>query len=211
MKPNAAFKVRMVKQVNYIANDRASGYFVPLDRYEEPLMISSRAKLTFTCIAGGILGSACTALKPVDPAAYDSYDTVSIGTRQFEWDTDNGPGIIKVLIEEANLGSQGVEIAEIWFPPGWQGSPHPHDLEIIYVIEGELDHIVNDQSQILQPGMIGVVRARDRVVHKTHSPDGVRTLVIWPLGSKWGRCRRRACVRRVCCPRSLRGTIRCLE
>ena len=149
-------------------------------------MISSRAKLTFTCIAGGILCSACTALKPVDPAAYDSYDTVSIGTRQFEWDTDNGPGIIKVLIEEANLGSQGVEIAEIWFPPGWQGSPHPHDLEIIYVIEGELDHIVNDQSQILQPGMIGVVRARDRVVHKTHSPDGVRTLVIWPLGSEVG-------------------------
>ena len=86
-------------------------------------MTSSRAKLTVTCIAGGILCVGCTAPKPVDPAAYDSYDTVSIGTRQFEWDTDNGPGIIRVLIEEANLGSQGVEIAEIWFPPGWHGSP----------------------------------------------------------------------------------------
>jgi len=32
--------------------------------------------------------------------------------------------------------------------------------------------------------MTGVVRARDRVVHKAHSPEGVRTLVIWPLGDE---------------------------
>ena len=92
----------------------------------------------------------------------------------------------EVLIEESNLGSQGAEIAEIWFPPGYQGSPHPHELEIIYVLEGELDHIVNDESHILKPGMIGVVRARDRVVHRTHSPEGVRTLVVWPLGNEVG-------------------------
>lgn len=120
----------------------------------------------------------------VDPAAYDSYEIVSSGTRQYEWDTDTGPGIIKVLIEEANLGSKGAEVAEIWFPPGFEGTSHPHELEIIYVVEGELDHIVNGESHILQPGMIGVVRERDRVVHKTHSPDGVRTLVIWPLGKE---------------------------
>jgi len=138
------------------------------------------------CIAGGLLCGGCEAPAPVDPAAYETYDIVASGTRQFEWDTESGPGIIKVLIEEANLGSKGVEIAEIWFPPGYHGSVHPHELEIIYVIEGELDHIVNDQSHILKPGMIGVVRARDRVVHKTNSPEGVRTLVIWPLGNEVG-------------------------
>lgn len=121
-----------------------------------------------------------------DPAAYERYEIVSTGTRQFEWDTDTGPGWIKVLIEESNLGSKGAEIAEIYFPPGWQGEPHPHELEIIYVLEGELDHIVNGQSHILRPGMIGVVRARDRVVHRTHSEHGVRTLVIWPLGNEVG-------------------------
>jgi len=128
--------------------------------------------------------SACDMGKESDPAAYESYAIASDGTRQFEWDTENGPGIIKVLIEENNLGSKGAEIAEIWFPPGFEGQSHPHELEIIYVVEGELDHIVNGESHILKPGMTGVVRARDRVVHKTHSPEGVRTLVIWPLGGE---------------------------
>ena len=65
---------------------------------------------------------ACEVGQEADPAAYESYDIVSAGTRQFEWDTDTGPGIIKVLIEENNLGSQGAEIAEIWFPPGFEAS-----------------------------------------------------------------------------------------
>lgn len=131
-----------------------------------------------TLIAAVALINACAP----DPAAYESYEIVSSGTQQFEFDTETGPGIIKVLIEESNLGSQGAEVAEIWFPPGFEGASHPHELEIIYVVDGELDHIVNGESHILKPGMVGVVRQRDRVVHKTHSPDGVRTLVVWPLG-----------------------------
>jgi len=112
------------------------------------------------------------------------YEITSVGTRQFEWDTDNGPGTIKVLLEQANLGSAGAEVAEIFFPPGFQGTTHPHELEIIYVLEGELDHIVNGGSHILKPGMIGVVREPDLVVHRTNSPEGVRVLVIWPLGGE---------------------------
>jgi quercetin dioxygenase-like cupin family protein len=131
-----------------------------------------------------LVTSACENSATHDPAAYENYEIVSSGTRQFEWDTDSGPGIIKVLVEEANLGSKGAEIAEIWFPPGYEGTSHPHELEIIYVVEGELDHIVNGESHILKPGMTGVVRERDRVVHKSHSPDGVRTLIIWPLGNE---------------------------
>lgn len=137
-----------------------------------------------TTIFFAVLLGACDTSATHDPAAYESYEIVSSGTRAFEWDTENGPGIIKVLIEENNLGSKGAEIAEIWFPPGYEGTSHPHELEIIYVVEGELDHIVNGESHILKPGMTGVVRERDRVVHKTHSPDGVKTLVIWPLGNE---------------------------
>ncbi|MDH4048575.1 MAG: cupin domain-containing protein [Gammaproteobacteria bacterium] len=144
----------------------------------------TRKFLMLSCAGMTVVAGSCNLEKAPDPAAYERYDIVSTGTRQFEWDSDNGPGWIKVLIEEENLGSAGAEIAEIWFPPGWQGEPHPHVLEIIYVIEGELDHIVNGESHILSPGMTGIVRARDRVVHKTHSPDGVRVLVIWPLGGE---------------------------
>jgi len=115
--------------------------------------------------------------------SYD-YDVSTSGTRRFEWDTPTAPAWIKVLVERANLGSDGVEIAEIFFPPGYQGTTHPHELEIIYVLQGTLDHIVNGRSHLLQPGMVGIVREPDLVVHRSASPDGVRVLVVWPLGGE---------------------------
>ena len=127
---------------------------------------------------------ACAEDRAEPEVAHVNYDIVQVATKQFEWDTDTGPGWIKVLVEQASLGSQGAEIAEIFFPPGYKGTTHPHELEIIYVLEGELDHIVNGESHILKPGMVGVVRDPDLVVHRTNSPDGVRTLVIWPLGKE---------------------------
>jgi mannose-6-phosphate isomerase-like protein (cupin superfamily) len=143
--------------------------------------------MRITTLLGLVLLSvtgACSRQPGTDPTAYEDYEIVSTGTRQFEWDTDSGPGRIKVLVEKKNLGSAGVEVAEILFPPGWQGQPHTHDLEIIYVIEGELEHIINGVSYRLEPGMTGTVRARDSVVHKT--PEGVsaRVLVVWPLGGE---------------------------
>ena len=135
--------------------------------------------LSTLCLAG-----ACSEDRAAPEVAHVSYDIVPIATKQFEWDTDTGPGWIKVLVEEATLGTQGTEIAEIYFPPNYKGTTHPHELEIIYVLEGELDHIVNGESHILKPGMVGVVREPDLVVHRTNSAEGVRTLVIWPLGKE---------------------------
>ena len=131
-----------------------------------------------------LLMTACTEKPEYDLAAYERYEIVSAGTRQFEWDTDTEPAWIKVLIEESNLGSKGAEIAEVYFPPENHGDSHPHELEIIYVLEGELDHIVNGESNILTPGMVGVVRAPDLVVHRSISEGGVRTLIVWPLGKE---------------------------
>jgi quercetin dioxygenase-like cupin family protein len=138
---------------------------------------------TFFLAAICNLGS-CTSDR-TDPAMVSvSYDIVPIAQRQFEWDTETGPGWIKVLVEEATPGSTGAEMAEIYFPPGFKGITHPHELEIIYVLDGELDHIVNGESHILKPGMVGVVREPDLVVHRTNSAEGVHTLVIWPLGKE---------------------------
>ena len=139
---------------------------------------------TTLLIFGAFIVAACEQEKPIDPAAYDSYDVVSTGTHLYEWGEGDAAGSIKVLIEEANVGSQGVEMAEIYFPASYQGEPHPHVLEIIYVLEGELDHIVNGESHLLTAGMVGVVRARDRVVHKTGEGSGARTLIVWPLGNE---------------------------
>ena len=141
-------------------------------------IVLNSALVVLCCLA------ACTSDRTEPATSIVSYDVVPIAQRQYEWDTETGPGWIKVLVEEATLGSKGAEMAEIFFPPGFQGTTHPHELEIIYVLEGELDHIVNGESHILKPGMIGVVREPDLVVHRTNSVEGVRTLVIWPLGKE---------------------------
>lgn len=129
-----------------------------------------------------ILAGACSTTLADDTRV--SYQAASAGTRQFEWDTETGPGWIKILVESSNLGSDGAEVGEIFFPPGYEGRSHYHELEIFYVLEGELEHIVEGKSNILKPGMVGIVRYPDQVVHKTHSKDGVRVLVIWPLGNE---------------------------
>lgn len=126
--------------------------------------------------------SAC-GVETSDPKAYN-YDVATAGTRQFEFDTETEPGVIKVLLESRNLGSNDVEMAEIFFPPDYHGTTHPHEFEIIYVLEGRLDHIVNGVSNLLEPGMVGVVREPDLVVHRSASPEGVRVLVVWPRGGE---------------------------
>lgn len=131
-----------------------------------------------------LLAGCDRAADTADTASGYAYERATQGTRRFQWDTETGPGHIKVLLEEQNLGSPDTEIAEIYFPPDYQGATHPHEFEIIYVLEGRLDHIVNGESHILEAGMIGVVREPDLVVHRTDSARGARTLVIWPLGNE---------------------------
>ena len=113
-----------------------------------------------------------------------TYVRATSGTRQFQWDSETGPGLIKVLVEEANLGFVGAEVVEVFFPPSYEGESHFHEFEILYVIEGELGHIVDGESHTLTPGMVGIVKYPQEVIHKTLSEDGVRVLVIWPLGNE---------------------------
>ena len=113
-----------------------------------------------------------------------SYEKESTGTRRLEWDDVNDIGWIKIMLEQANLLEAGVEVAEIYFPPGYQDVAHMHELELLYVLEGELDHIVNGVSHILKPGMLGMVKEPDLVVHRSHSDDGVKVLAIWPYGNE---------------------------
>lgn len=113
-----------------------------------------------------------------------NYEVAGDGTRQFEWDSAGGTGWIRMLVESSNLGSDGAEVAEIFFPPGFSGTTHPHELEILVVLEGTLDHIVNGESNLLEAGMVGIVREPDLVVHRAVSPDGVRVLAIWPRGGE---------------------------
>ena len=119
-----------------------------------------------------------------EPEKNAAYDFASKGTRQFEFGPEADPVQVKVLVEEANLGSDGTEIIEIEFPPGYESRPHFHELEILYVVEGELEHIVDGESSFLTAGMIGIVRFPNEVVHKAHEEYGARVLVVWPMGNE---------------------------
>jgi quercetin dioxygenase-like cupin family protein len=92
---------------------------------------------------------------------------------------------IRMLLEEANLGGNEVEIGEITFPPGVNSGEHLHGAtEIFYVLSGELEHVVDGKSHLLKPGMLGFVRPPAKVNHIVNSKEPTRALVIWAPGGE---------------------------
>jgi hypothetical protein len=65
------------------------------------------------------------------------------------------------------------------------------------MLDGELEHVVNGESEILEPGMLGHVTPPNLVNHIT-DPNGssTRAVVIWSpsggvarIASRWNRLR----------------------
>lgn len=91
---------------------------------------------------------------------------------------------LRLLVGAAQLGGSEVELGEITFPAGADSGDHVHGAtEVFYVLEGELEHVVNGRSTVLKPGMVGFVRPPDRVRHKTGPGGPAKALVVWaPAG-----------------------------
>lgn len=121
-------------------------------------------------------------------AGAQEYDKASSGTRVLR--ADSGL-VIKMLLEAANLGGDELEIGEITFPAGSQGGGHAHGaMEIFYVLSGTLEHVVEGESHLLEPGMVGVVRRGDEVAHRVPGDEPCRALVIWVPGGEAERLAR---------------------
>jgi uncharacterized protein (TIGR02246 family) len=98
---------------------------------------------------------------------------------------------IRVLADERTLGGPELEVVEITFPAGAGGGGHRHGAtELLYVLSGVLDHVVNGESYRLTPGTLGIVRAGDTVSHRVVSDEPVQALVIWAPGGELDRVRR---------------------
>jgi quercetin dioxygenase-like cupin family protein len=94
---------------------------------------------------------------------------------------------LRVLLDQAGLGGTEVEVGELTFPPSSDSGDHQHGVtEVFYVLQGELEHVVNGRSVNLSAGMVGSVRPPDRVRHKTGAA-GARALVIWAPGGEMAR------------------------
>ncbi len=116
----------------------------------------------------------------------DGYARASTGTRVIELGSGTS---IKMLLDASNLGSAEVEVAEITFPVGLNPTAgHSHGAtEIFYIIEGVLGHVVNGEEHRLGPGMVGVVKPADEVIHRVLSDQPVKALVLWVPGGEGDR------------------------
>jgi len=120
------------------------------------------------------------------PDSARAYQRATAGVREFAL----GPLAVKVLIDAATLGGGELELAEITFPSetGAGGGAHRHTrVEVIYILSGEMDHVVNDVTHHLVPGMVGIVRPGDQVAHRVTSTSPVRALVMWAPGGELPR------------------------
>lgn len=137
------------------------------------------------CVVAGI-GAASAAAAAAEAQEADSYARVSSGTRTLAL---GGGTTIKLLLEAGNLGGTELEVAEITFPVGTNPpGEHRHGaVEIFYVVEGVLGHVVNGQEHRVEPGMVAVVRPGDTVAHRVLSEIPVRALVLWVPGGEAGR------------------------
>lgn len=131
----------------------------------------------------GLLAAAAAGFA-VGAAAFGGSQEEALGT----WRSPSGTEI-RLLLSESNLGGSEVEIGEITFAPGTNSGNHLHGAtEVFYVLEGELEHVVDGVSETLGPGDLGFVRPPSEVNHIT-SPDAppVRALVIWAPGGEGTR------------------------
>lgn len=133
-------------------------------------------------LAGVLAGGLMMCTRGIE--AQDGYAAASSGTRAL---TLGSGTAFRMLLDETNLGSDEIEMAEITLPAGTSTAAHRHtSIEIFYVLEGVLGHVVNGVEHRLEPGMVGVVKPGDDVAHR--APDGpVKALVVWVPGGEGDR------------------------
>ena len=139
-----------------------------------------------------LLALALLACSSATIAAQDStYRRSSSGTRVLENDTGTS---IKILVDNTVLAGTGVEVAEATMPVGAGSGPASHrhgSTEIIYVLSGELDHVVNGEAHRLTAGMVGIVKPSDTVIHRVVGQSPVKVLLIWAPGGEVDRLAQR--------------------
>lgn len=139
-----------------------------------------------------VLAVVALCVMSLSAGAQDStYRRASSGTRILENDAGT---TIKILVENVVVPGTGVEIAEATLPVGSGAGPASHRhgvMEMIYVISGELDHVVNGEAHRLTPGMVGIVKPADTVIHRVVGQAPVKMLLIWAPGGEVERLAQR--------------------
>jgi quercetin dioxygenase-like cupin family protein len=98
-----------------------------------------------------------------------------------------GGAQLKVLVDAASLGGTEVEVAELTLVPNSDSGDHRHAVtETFYLLEGDMEQVINGKPVKLTPGTVASIRSTDQVRHKA-GPKGAKVLVIWAPGGEVAR------------------------
>jgi quercetin dioxygenase-like cupin family protein len=98
-----------------------------------------------------------------------------------------GGAQLKVLVDAASLGGTEVEVAELTLAPNSDSGEHRHAVtETFYLLEGDMEQVINGKPVKLTPGTVASIRSTDQVRHKA-GPKGAKVLVIWAPGGEVAR------------------------
>ena len=94
---------------------------------------------------------------------------------------------MRVLADASDVRGTEVEIVELVFPANSDSGDHRHAVtETFYVLEGQMEQVINGTSVILTTGMSATIRSTDQVRHKS-GPNGAKVLVVWAPGGEIAR------------------------
>jgi len=134
--------------------------------------------------ASAIMGLGVLLLAATGAHAQADYTPSSSGTREL---TLASGTVIKMLLDESVLGTADVEVAELTFAAGGSSAAHRHGaMEMFYVVEGVLGHVVNGVEHRLTAGMAGVVKPADQVEHRVLEAP-LKVVAIWVPGGEGDR------------------------
>lgn len=109
--------------------------------------------------------------------------------------SSGGADHLRLLLSSETLGSDGLEIARLTLPGGdgitcadkpCQAHQHPVD-EILFVVSGRLEHVVEGEVQMIGPGMLAVAPKNSNVVHNVLSEEPLEVLLVWPATGEFDR------------------------
>jgi quercetin dioxygenase-like cupin family protein len=94
---------------------------------------------------------------------------------------------LRVLADGSDVRGDEVEIVELLFPANSDSGDHRHAVtETFYVLEGQMEQVINGTPVTLTPGMSATIRSTDHVRHKS-GPRGAKVLVVWAPGGEIAR------------------------
>lgn len=117
------------------------------------------------------------------PSTKQSAGTAA-GTRNF---ISPGGTTMKVITSEAEVRGNEVEIVELVLPANSDSGDHRHAVtETFYLLEGDMEQVINGTPVKLTPGLAATIRSTDQVRHKA-GPKGAKVLVVWAPGGEIAR------------------------